>query len=292
MAELYSYPLARIFGYRDKLLNSAKVRRCLGQTLRGEDFSEFVTQIHRLLPKGIPKDLVFDSLQYLAGTRLSERELEDLSWRLAGNLRRLRNLRPVQPWFTQAQQEWVPVQVLSGQPYRTKRYGKPGMIFQLQILAGSPCPLTIDHFWSRGFCRLIASRIGFSAPWGDYPFLSEYQLVSTRLYVLVDPEKSVGGKPGFNQVKETQPGGILSWNKELLKLRARRGGFTCPQNYPAAHRCFQCHVGMDQCPAATHEETFVRKPCRKCQRSNWHDTADDRICVDCNAREALKPQKD
>lgn len=293
MTELRPYRLGDVFRWRDKLCNHAAVRDYIGSELRGSELHEFVDKMHRLLPAGTPRDLVFTSLRYLAGSKLTEHELEDIAWRFAGNFRQFRNLRPVLPWRGQRDPEWVPVQVVAGEHYRTKRSGKVGMIFTLQALAGRVCPLEMTQFWSRNFCRALARRIGFTAGWGVRPFTNVAELMSLRMYVLVDPAKCVEGKPGFSQVHEEQPGGIINYNRKLLQCRQRRTSeFVCPKNYPKRHRCFQCHVGLDVCPAATHERSYVSQQCRVCNRKNWHDPAYMRVCVDCRVRQILHPKED
>lgn len=293
MADLRPYRLGDVAKWRNKLYNHASVRDYIGSELRGQELHAFVDQVHRLLPKGTPRDLVFASLRHLAGKTLSDEALEDIAWQFAGNLRRFCNLRPVLPWKGQRSHEWVPVQVVGGDHYRTKRSGKVGMIYTFQVLAGTPCPLEMTQFWSRNFCRMLSRRLGFTKHRGPRPFTNVTEFMNLRMYVLVDPEKCQDGKPGFSQVHEEQPSSVVNYNRQLLQWRQRSTkDFQCPQNYPKRHRCFQCHVGLDVCPAATHERTFVRQECPNCHRHNWHDPAFLRMCVDCRVVKILHPKEE
>lgn len=268
------------------------IREFVGDQIQGSAFYEFMSAVKRKLPPGTPDDLIEQSLYYLLGRTLTDDELFSLAWRLAGNLRSFRQLRPVVPWTYQHEFEWVPVQVLRGDPYLTRRSRKAGTIFQFQILAGSPCPLTTSQFWSRAMCRMIARRIGFTPTWRKYPFRNPLQLVNLQLYVQLDPERSKEDEPRFFHVHEEQPSSVINWNRQVMRMRRREAGFfDCPENHPASLACHQCHVGLDQCAAAVHDQTFEWSHCRNCRRLAWHDPDHPRICVSCRIGKILNPER-
>jgi hypothetical protein len=182
------------------------------------------------------------------------------------------------------------VQVVRGEYYRTRRSGKTGMIFTFQTLAGLCCPAELSKFWSVRFCKMISGRIGFSKPWGARPFQHMTEFVNLRMYVLVSTATDDDGKPVFSRIAEKQPSSVLQYNQTVLRWRQRLpdGDFKCPYGYPAKHRCFQCHVGLEDCPAATHEYTFVKKHCQRCEQLGWHDPANDVVCAECLRRSKLQ----
>lgn len=285
---LRPYRLADVAARQRKILESGDLRDLLGEPLQGDTFRRFVDGLRACLPKKIPRELIEQSVQHLVGQVLTEERLEEEAWRLGGNTRRLKNLQPVPPWGGQPTLEWVPVQIVGGEHYRTRWTNLAGMIYQFQVLAGTPCPHVMTKFWSRGVCRLAASRLGFSKPWGPRPFKDFLQMFNLRLYVLVDAEQSRDGKPGFTVIAEEQPSGVLTWNRRLLRMRQRDPavGFVCPRRFPDSFPCYRCPMGLDECPAATHPETFVPGECPRCgSEQAWFRDARDAHCVDCEIRE-------
>jgi hypothetical protein len=143
----------------------------------------------------------------------------------------------------------VPVQVISYE-HATTKFHKPGGSFVLRVLAGTSCPWRITKFWTTRFCRHIATKMGYSRSSGDYPLSHISELVSLRLWALIDPEFCRPGEPGFTDVGFTA--GPNNWNRVIIKQRFRKD-WECPYAYD--HRCYKCHVGYLDCPAATHKET-------------------------------------
>lgn len=242
------YNLSRIFAVRDRLCNF-ELDEYAGFTPTGKHFEEMVDKFHQSLP-GTDKRALYDSLRNLAGFELTPSRLRATAWRLVANIDRLKRGVAVPPWSIQLENEWVPAQVLSWRAEQTSK-GRHGGLFSMRILAGTPCPLITTAFWTRGFSYAVARRLGYTSRRHNHPYSHPSELVSMRLWLHIEPGRSMDGAPGFHIVKCSP--GLLSWNKSIIKRRFREG-WQCPHSF--THYCFQCPIGYSQCPAATHRETI------------------------------------
>lgn len=277
-----SYHIPRILALKHKL--QTHCQPLVGQRLDKDNFRRLVVTLRRNFPnkgKDIDEDIIVKSVRGLAGTLLSKKELSAVAWRLAGNIRRLRNCSPVLPWGQQLRPEWVPAQVTKA-TLRWTKAKRLGATFHLQFMAGSPCPLAITQFWTHGFCSMFSKQLGFTSSWGQMPYRDPRQLVNLRLFVKVVPELCET-QPGFHEVKA--PSGCVRWNRQLLSMRYRLNPamFVCPAGYPVEHPCYLCPVGMNDCDASVHPLTFKQRRCPRCRNEQaWFDPASQRkICVDC-----------
>jgi len=244
--------ISRILQLRDRIADKG-FEMFYGYTPVGGAFDDLVDQVHRCLSK-VRKPVLRTSLEHLAGQRLDRQTIYDTAWRLAGNMERLRQDEPVLPWSRQKCREWVPIQVMSYEPHATKR-GQLGGMFRVRILAGTPCPMILRVFWPITACTMIARHCGYTARWHAYPFADRSELVNMRLLALIDPELCKPNQPRFFKVASAPA--LLKWNRNIIQKRFRKGGnkpWPCPLDY--THRCFECHVGYLDCPAATHRETI------------------------------------
>lgn len=284
------YELSRVLDLKEKILRNRNVAAYVDRQVSGTEFEEFTKAIHAMLPKNIPWEVIYDSLLHLAGQTITETALEDNVWRLTGNIARLRLHFAVPPWDRQTVDEMVPVQIVSARrAVSAKR--KPGANFDFQVLAGTSCPEVITKFWTKGFCSLLSQRMGFSKPWHKYRFDDCYQFVSLRLYVQIET-RLCKAAPDFEAVWEKDekihPPACIVWNRRILRLRTRQG-FRCPRKFHGNQQCHLCIVGLDECPAATHDATFVKRECDQCRKQSWFDPEEDSsACLDCQYRNLWK----
>jgi hypothetical protein len=246
------YNIQQIYKVRDRLL-SRELWEFTGETLVAERLPVLVRALQRVFK--VRTAVLHDSVQHLAGMELAPRVLNALAWRLAGNRRRLQAEEPVLPWSIQHEYEWVPVQIIASEATRHGRKQRWGSIFIMRILAGSGCPLTMKKFWPHGFCASLARRAGYTSSRRSYPYTDMSELVNMRFMVLLDPERCRNGKPDFEDIG--CPGSHVKWNRVIIQKRFRKQGvahWPCPMDY--SHQCHMCRVGYDQCPAATHKETY------------------------------------
>lgn len=281
-----TYDLAKVLAMKERILDHVKVRDFIGQRVVGSRLDDFVRAVHFLLPKDLPFDVVYESLAHLAGQTLDEETIETNAWRLAGNIARLRLHYPVPPWNRQVVDEMVPVQILSARRWVSPRR-KPGAAFDFQVMAGTACPEVLTKFWTKGFCQLLSQRLGFSKPWGKYKFDDCYQFVNMRMYVKIET-RLCKATPDFEAVWEKDdkiyPGSCLVWNKRILRAR-RRETYRCPRGFSSDIACHVCIVGQDECRAAVHDATFVKRRCDQCDKDTWFDPEQSaEICLDCQYR--------
>lgn len=243
-----------------------------GANLDGHGLARMKQLLHRRL-SGIPEQVLHDSLQHLVGQTLTEQILADTAWRLAGNWRRMQQGIAALPWTVQQGQEWVPVHVTAMQMLERRPTDRDQRLaFSLQVLAGSPCPRLITKSWSYKFCFMLGRRLGYTSRRGHRPMLDPAEIVNLRMLVLLDPEYCRDGQPGFDKIH--CGGSLLKWNKRVIGKRHRivdNKPWPCPQGF--RWRCFQCHVGFDQCEAATHRMTIPAGPLQGTQHASSVPTA-------------------
>ena len=243
--KLPSFNLKRVEDYRNKLRDTAFFE-FVGDTPEGDGFARLVTLVCRAIPR-VKRRAINDSLRHLAGQTLTRQIVGRESWRLAGNIDRLREGQIIPPWHVQTEDEWVPVQVISHA--KARRRDHSGAEYRLRVLAGTACPEIIANYWPHGFLQVLGRRLGFSAPWGHHPMVDSAELVNLRLLVCLEPSRS-RGRPGFEKIACTP--GLIDWNRRLIKMR-RRIDFECPQGFE--HQCYQCPIGYVECPAGVRRTT-------------------------------------
>lgn len=277
-----SFALTYVERTRDELTQQVFTPH-LGVPLDAERMQCLVDTVSHEL--GARTDTVLESLRHLAGRTLQPLDAIETSWRLAGNLRALRDGLPVRPWSQQRADEWVPLQILGCIPARDRR-GRVGHYFRFRVLAGTPCPMMIQTFWNRGACQLIAQEIGFSKPWHQFPFHRPSELMRLRLIAGIEVARSTTA-PSFFEVRGSPS--IIKWNRDnILRLRCR-AGMACPEDFK--HPCSACALGYRECPAAVHQETYQLRFCNGCGQEAYFDPERHALhCVECDNRERLRPQ--
>lgn len=262
----------------------------------GSEFERLVTLVQEVLPDGVPYATLEDSLSHLAGTYVTDRVLDAVCWRMAGNVKRLKQRKAVPPWHVQRVPEWVPVQVTACKRERTSK-GKLGARFQFRVLAGTPAGLFMEKFWSLKFCRYIAVDCGFSKYRKSrrvipFPYTAPEQLVGLRLFARVMPKLS-DKEPGFDGIGFTAT--TTKFNKVTLGCRFRRNeSFRC--QLKMTHEQLQCHhcpVGFVKCRAATHRHDWVQKACPECNddEAYFDPERKSETCIDCTIKAAYKADK-
>jgi len=280
MDKMPRYNIPAILRLRDKLYDT--LNEFVAAELIGETFARFVNSAVEVLPKNIPHETVFTSLLSLTGSEVTLTLAMEVAWRLAGNLRKLKAGIAVPQWTRQTATEWVPVQILEmvpGENYRKER----GYHAHMRVLAGSPCPMRISKFWSQRYCSWMARNFGFSRPHRKtkglciaYHHGSEF--TNLRLMVLLDPQLTKDGKPGFDTTSITS--GMKNWNSTIMKARAHVSP-PCPEKYE--HPCHMCYIGYDRCLAGTHPRTWEARYCTGCNQDAWFDPkADTPVCITCS----------
>lgn len=270
-----SFSYQRIMARRDKIFNTA-LHPYIDRALTGSTPRDVCKDIMDVLPASVSEGAVFESVRVLAGTRLTQKTAAELAWRLSGNIQKLQDGVPVFPWTRQIEDELVPVCLVDMRPMRKKNI--TGYLFHCRALAGSPCPMLFTQFISSGSCRSIAETLGFSKPWGPYPFQTPLHFVNLMFYAHVEVERS-GTQPGFSKVSASTS--MLRENRDKIEVRCRTK--PCPQQF--AHPCAFCWVGYDNCPAAVHPKTYVARECPTCNSEGWFNPGEASLtCQQCRHR--------
>jgi hypothetical protein len=284
---LATISLDRVFRLKKKLITVLE-DGFVGALVRGPLLHELVDEVQNALPGTVHEEVIFDSLRHLGGTVLTDPIIRQESWRLAGNIHRLKQHYPAPPWMKQEFDEWVPVQVIDCKVKRTIRIKKIGGEFTARILGGTSTGLLAHFFWTHGFCGNFSRHVGFTPPWKSLPFKKCEEFVGLRFYGLCEssrPGQEIRRVPHFHHVKDNPT--LTNYNKGVLRKRARMEGFKCPFNYK--HPCYRCHVGYRDCPVALHPETFVKEHCIVCNKEGWFEQAmiPLGVCVACQKKRDL-----
>ena len=254
--------------------------------------TELITDLRMRLPASVDFAALCKSLQPYTGRTLTEPALDQLVWRLAGNIPMLQRYYPVYPWSSQAFPEWVPVQILS--VTQSKSRNELGVVVQLKVLAGTPATLQLRKFWSSRYCHIFARAAGFNfrrasdnQPQNMRRVRNPLELALCRFSILVTPETCAGGKLDYRRT-ELSPS-QLEFNRQLMDMRDRlKPEHVCPAGYDREVRCYQCPVGYVRCGAACHKENFILETCPSCHTEQYRDPVQSgTLCVGCAARHRL-----
>jgi hypothetical protein len=281
-----------------------------GKVVEGKRFEKLLRLAAEILPGKVERPALYDSLRGCLGEVMTAERAQEIGWRLAGNLPRLRLGRAAPPWHVQKFLEWVPLHVVGCRPELRGR-GKRGVLYSFRVLGGSPCPRILQQWFSVKWCRVVAVDFGFS-PRGrrpKFPYSAPEQIVGLRFCGLVDPELS-GGEPVFRVPLEVSkarglrahghafPGYCRDYNRGALERRFRTepAVFDCPRDLPRDYPCHRCPSGFGGaggCPAATHRAEWAVRPCPRCdlEAAFFDPELPGDLCVDCHRREAYRGAK-
>ena len=252
----------------------------------GTAFDSFVRDVYECFPKQLKYETFYMSTLDAAGKQLTRELIYNLTWRLAGNITKLKNNTIVGPFTTQTELEWCPIKIVKA--VHTRGYdGKDGYMYSYRVLAGSPASMKFTTFWSTKYAKFIARSIGFKKTRKvHYKFAHGSELVHMELYVLFDPALSKEDRPGFYHFHV--PSGSKNRNLELLKHRYRL--YECPLNLTMLEQpCYSCPQGYDSCTAGCHPSTYAVRGCPRCKDYGYFDPDEPNvICIECARKERFQ----
>ncbi len=209
--------------------------------VEGDIFKDLVKVIAKQLK--LPVELIQESLYDVVGLTLDLPTLTELTWRLCGNLHKLKEGKIVRKWVKQEYPEWVTVQVMYA--CLQERNSRKGVNLKYNALIGSPAGVSFFRWWSYEKAFVIARRIGFTKARGKRPYRHYSEFGRLRFNIYLEPTT---GRYSPEQV--TCSSGLLNWNKQILDYRNRNIDekiWKCPQNSDIF--CYNCLMGYDKCPA-------------------------------------------
>lgn len=272
----------------------------LGHVLVGATFHAFVDKLHQTLPDNILRITVHKSVHDLLKKELTADLLLNTCWRLAGNIDKLLNQQPVEPWIRQSELEWIPTQICD--VVVTRKLKKLLTTLTFQSLAGSIVPMKLTQNWSAkktsylavyrndkqlgfGFRRSNINRRGEQL--NNCLFQDVNQFYGLRCFLLLDPKRSQAD-PVAIEVGHTSA--TMSYNRQLISARDRLQN-KCVRGLPGAVECFRCPYGVDKCTLATHEVSYRKGTCSRCSKFGFFDPTEmdfPGICTTCVKEERLK----
>ena len=298
--ELPRYVLPQIAGLRTKLWEF--FRPYVGSVIKaGIDYDSVIVTLLELLPAGIDRQTLTESLYDLVQIPLTAEKLKLAVYRIAGNIHRLKSAQAVLPWRQQPEPEWVPFEFTDQRPHITKQ-GKRGLIFTYVSLAGSPAGVQGTAYWRAKFCYVLAEQFGFSKSWGKYPMGHGCELVGLQFYGKIDTNTCLDGELKFSATQVAS--GMLSRNRTVISSRSltnrQAGKATCP--YKFGHACYQCFVGCKphpsdnrMCQLAVHATTYPVGTCRSCSKQKFLPPTGslfgDTLCESCRLESMARKAK-
>jgi hypothetical protein len=301
-----SYSLPKIFEARRKILEEIFLPY-YEAVLTGELFMRVVQAVHLQAVQSTELSAVVETCRSLAGHALTRAAAEEVAWRIAGNLQRLRAGEAVPPWTGYTPVEWVPIVLLRVRKrFRSfratsKQYAaeadahgmvhRRGVRVRFQVVGGLAAGRCFEQFWTQDYCETIKAAFGFAkrnrarytrvvSRRPSYPFLDAREFYAMWLMVRLEPARCQTDALRFDACKATPA--TLQRNRDLIQLRLR-DDYVCPEGYDVtAVPCHECTLGREQCVAACHAYTFVLVHCARCGQTAHCDPEDGtQFCIDC-----------
>lgn len=279
------YSIPKIIHARDRMADTLVSRYAEIAISSYDDLNLFLDDLMHYAPGCASREVLFETFRPFLGAPYSAAWWRDFFWHIAANEDLLRAGIPLKPWRAPGVREWVPVQVMRVDPAparnRDSRYA-----LTIRVLAGQACPVLFQKIVSGDWLKRLSRYVGFTSMRHGRPFLSPYQYTSLRMFVLLDPEFSREGRPGFQEMR--CKGVHLKHNELMLNRRFRRkGDFVCPHSF--IHDCHHCAVGFLECPVGTHMSNYIEKPCLGCGEQAWFDPdIQTTLCVSCWRKQVAK----
>ncbi len=266
--------------YRVAELRKKLYRRVFADRFDEVICSEVLNSSTRDVLKSVPgakRDAVYETLRVYAGEVLTAKLGVSLCWLIAGNADKLKSGIPVRVWNSQTTDEWMPMKVVSVQLARP--YKDILIECAFKILAGSASELTIVRYLSRAAVKYVARKIGFSPPYGLYPYHNPEELTGLRLIGKFEPQWVRDSLPSFREVY--CPSSMAQRNRaEYLCVRSRKVA-QCPSEFN--HACAKCAYGTDRCKYAVHPATYEVGRCPRCENNDalFNPAVPSTLCVAC-----------
>lgn len=283
--------IKRVLVNRDKLIGA--LASFTGKKLEASSFNSFVSKLHAALPDSILKMTVHNSVKNLVSRELTKTLLLETCWRMAGNLPLLSQHRPVTQWLHQADFEWVPARVCD--VYAHKQFKQLVYTFTFQSLAGTVVPKKLIQTWSFKKTQYLATYrsnkgfgFGFSRSrvngrgeqCNQGLLLDVHQFYGLQCFLLLDPKRS---KQDPFVIEVGHSHATMMHNRRLITARDR-SQTPCLKGFPITHECFRCPYGVDKCVLATHQITYSKSKCNRCDQISFLDPLETDytgFCIAC-----------
>lgn len=271
----------RIHAMRQRLITESDLLAFIGVELSRDTLIDFLRCLIAQLPMPIELDLLRQTLLPMIAGRplLTEDLLDEMCWHVSGNWHHLKLGIVMPPRPRLQEDEWHPIQILDVLPARPRK-DAARMSMTLEFAGGTFCGSRIEITRSRSFGLVLHPYLVGEKSRRSHPYVHPMQMVNMRFIGLVETGSSARRLMISSMVTT---GAIQNWNRTLYKMRMRRAVslFACPMHYPDTKGCHRCHIGIDQCAAATHAHTYIAGNCPKCKAASWFSSAGQDLCVNC-----------
>jgi len=285
-----SYNLSQVFNRRTQLYKAALKYK--GHIVKGDIYQCIIDSFHQQLPKSIPREVIENSLKATLNKTWDKQLIFQTAWRLAANLDKLLEHKPVPAFMGQFDPEWVPAQIVAVTD--DHNHGKFKHKFQFQVLAGSLAGMKIFQSWSVNKTYYLATyrtnnKLGFGfgrskfnkkgEQLGSLLFYHANQYFGLRCYVLVEGDKLF--QPVIKEIAFSSS--TFTYNRKLITARDREKT-DCKLKLPQNPECHNCPFGVDRCDIAVRPITLQSLVCPNCKQKGFSNPADfdyPGLCMNC-----------
>lgn len=251
-----------------------------------------------LRTRGLPyvTSVALDTLvRHAYNQTLGQDSRVNLCWRIAAGFTHMRYGKHLKFEFGPGPQEWTSVRVEEvnyGRVFNSERGPSQTLELTLRVMRGQFAGLTFKQLIPYKYVMFkIARDIGFPA----FTKLDKNDLVLSGFVGLLDP----GAKYGPAIVEFHAGTSLQDRNRRIYKLR--NTPCLLGYNWP----CVKCTLGHrsgsindydkheliddgSSCMRATHVNSYVKRPCSRCNGDKWFDPYDTgAICISCQNEEAF-----
>lgn len=270
-----------------------------GKILEGDDIFRFAEALAKALGSRVDVTTVYRSVLPMLRQKITIPALELLAHRLAGNIDRLINMRPVLPWDGHPDPITARAEIMGMKLTNNKR-GDVLYLYTVQLHTDHVAGLVTTKGYKRGYLGAVAVDLGFSRrPSGSYLFEHPRQLVGFHALAVVEGVPDPFGKPVIRRL-ESNPS-LRTWNRRLTNLRLSKNDrdavYPCP--HQLKHPCHDCPVGYlpseagdPQCDLAVQPTAYRWDRCSACGENAFFNGEESlQLCLKCYAREVFSRQR-
>lgn len=270
VGSLPNFNLNRIIERKDRL--RSVLSAFVGSKLNPKQVEELLTELVKVLPCSTDHTVLFAALTRFTLIPIDEKDVEFLSWRLAGDVANLRfTSQGLSLDYSTAAPGWCLTRCCEVQEAVIRDEFK--YIVKLFCMAGSWAGREVEFTCSLNMAKVVASRIGFNRRKKERRMNSPHEFVGLRMHVFVVPDSLVEGHPPVITLYGVKPK-YLKDNKLIIQ------GRHAPCVDKVADSCWACFRGQDACRLAVREKTWIEGCCPSCNQKKMMDPRHI-VCYTC-----------
>jgi len=243
------YSISAVLKQQQKLLQDTPRQKYIGRQLTDQDIKTLAIYFQWKCDRSeVPLSFFLSSLDTFRYRTIDEQTLQQFLIRLPAILAAEKMpVQPVEPWFVQDKDEWIPFEVMNVEQKEQAVY-----LFRCRALGSRMVGHEFDYRVSTKMAFRMASRAGFNQRSELKRLADPRQFVDLRLILHIAKGSSL------DKVKVLDCGehsATVAYNQKINKLRDPEFR-KCP--FEQRTTCFRCGIGKDQCTLAVTQKTNAR----------------------------------